>query len=171
MSDVFPALPVEVHPLSGPDEAVLAHGPCFGLVSVRLEFAAGSVGEARAGSTALALEMLERGTLRRDRGGLRRALDALGARLGVRVGRNGSAVALRALEEVLPEALALLEEVLLEPADDAEELADAVAEMDEALEAERVEPGAVVGRLLGPALWPGLPWAAPSDGTRASRAG
>lgn len=165
----FPVLPVTTQAIGG-DEAVLVTGACFGLATLRLEFAAGSVGEATSGTSHLALEMLERGTRTLDREDVRRRLDVLGARFGAWAGRTSCGIQVRALEEVWPETLALVEELLCQPADDEEELEDVVAELDESFEAMRVEPGAVAGRLLAPALWADSPWGKAPEGTRASRA-
>lgn len=163
--------PLQCKQLDGADEIVLSAGASFGVVAVRLSFGVGAGGEGPTGGlTSLAIDMLDRGTLRRNRGALNEALDQLGAAFDVQVTRTSTSIDLRVLEDDLDAALDLLLEIVSEPLDDAEELRRLRHEVSEDIENELDEPGGVVSRLLSRTMWPTDDWGRPIDGTRLDRA-
>jgi zinc protease len=154
-----------------PDALVLAEGPSFDVVHVRIVFDAGAMGDgARSGLTHLAFGMLDRGTRRRDRAAFNAALEDAGAMFGWTVGRTSTTLSVRVLREGLGPALALVQECLLEAADDAEEFAELRDEVREDVAITLQDPAGVASRLLGRALWGTTGAGAPVDGTVAGRA-
>ncbi len=164
-----PVLPIETRQ-AGVDEWVIASGPTFGLVDVRVMWPIGAASDGeRAGLTSLAWEMMEHGTRSRDRVDFHAALERLGATLSFRAYRQSAQLALRVLEPFLEAALDLVAEALLEPADDAEEFAELLEENEEAIEVSLESPEGAVGRWISPACWKEMPWSLPADGTAATR--
>lgn len=165
-----PTLPIVTEP-HGDDEWILASGATFGLVDLRVVWPVGTASDgANAGLTAVAWEMLERGTVQRDRVDFHAALERLGASLQFRAYRQSTQLALRVLEEYLDDALDLLAEALVSPRDDAEEFAELLQENEEAVDMALESPEGAVSRYVAHASWKEAPWSLPSDGTRATRA-
>ena len=91
--------------------------------------------------------MLDRGTRNRTAAELENAFKALGATVGVSAGDERFVISGRTLSRNLPATLALVEEMLLEPRWDEDELALARAAAGAQLAASRAEPGAMAGRV------------------------
>ncbi|MFT6398276.1 MAG: zinc protease [Bradymonadia bacterium] len=166
-----PALPIER--IDSEDAStVLASGPTFGIVTVRLLFLVGSAADGdRPGIAALAWEMSERGTSDLSRTAFHEALEATGAEWSMHVARRVTIVDLRVLREHLERALELVTDALLKPADAPEELAALIEEVDERVACDLEDPGRVVSRAVPVAMWDGTGWSIPIEGTRESREG
>jgi len=78
---------------------------------------------------------------------------------------SASGATLETRREHLDEALRLVAEVLREPAFPEDELKRRVAEVQAALKRSEENPETVAGRALGQALYPGHPYAHPTQGT------
>ena len=99
------------------------------------------------GTASLLARMLDRGTRNRTAAELENAFKALGATVGVSAGDERFVISGRTLSRNLPATLALVEEMLLEPRWDEDELALARAAAGAQLAASRAEPGAMAGRV------------------------
>lgn len=166
----MPALPVssEMH---GDDEFITSSGPTFGLVDVRIVWPVGATSDGEiAGLSAIAWEMLERGTTRRSRGDFHAAMERLGATASFRMLRQSAQFALRVLDAHLEEALELVAEAMLEPLDDPLEFSELLEESDEAVAISLESPEGGVSRWLSRASWSEAPWSLPVDGTAETRA-
>lgn len=162
--------PTVQHIMRDGDHVLLADGLCLGSVTLVVEWAAGGAADQeQAGAACLAMQMVERGTRRRSRQAFHEALDALGADFGVTVTRVRTRVTLSCLEAEFAEAVDLVLEALLEPADDPEELRELRAETGEGIELQLEEPSGALDRVLSRALWRDDPWGTPVDGTPRSR--
>lgn len=163
-------LEVEARPLAGEDGLVLAAGPSFGAVQVRLVFDGGAdVDGDVPGAANAAVAMMERGTSSLDREAFHEALELVGAQAHGSVRRDATVFSMRCLEEALPRALELFTQMLTSPADDPDELADAIDEIDDDAMLQLESPDGAVSRILPAVLWPGDAWSVPVDGTRGSR--
>ncbi len=163
-------LEVEARPLAGEDGLVLAAGPSFGAVQVRLVIEGGAdVDGDVPGAANVAVAMMERGTTSLDREAFHEALELVGAQAHGSVRRDATVFSMRCLEEALPRAMELFTQMLTAPADDADELADAIDEIDDDAMLQLESPDGAVSRVLPAVLWPGQPWSMPIDGTRGSR--
>ena len=170
MIPTVPELPIEVRAVEQ-DEWILAAGPTFGLVDVRIVWPVGaSTDGERAGLSALTWDMIERGTRERSRVEFHAALERLGASLHLRMHRQSAQVGLRVLEEYLEPALDLVAEALLSPADDAEEFDELLAETEEGIELSLESPDGAVSRWVPRASWSQAPWCHSIDGLAATRA-
>ena len=89
----------------------------------------------------------------------------MGGSLEADAGKDGVTVSLAVLKKDLALGLDLLAEVLREPAFPEEELTRRVAEVQAALKRSEENPETVAGRALGQALYPGHPYAHPTQGT------
>lgn len=137
-------------------------------VGVRILFPAGSVGdpEGMEGTAALVGAMLTEGTRSLSAEELNERLDRLGASLGVQVGHDFAEVDLFMLAETLPEALALLAEVVRSPAFPLAETERLRAETLDSLAARDDEPANVADDTLAAALYgPRHPYGIPSVGS------
>lgn len=165
-----PELAVRAEPLDT-DELVVADGPTFGLVDVRVVFPIGASGDGeRAGLAGLSWELCERGTERHDRSEFHAALEKLGAELSLRSHRQSSEVSLRVLREDLGPALELVGDALLNARDDAEELDELREETSEGIAVSLESPDGAVSRCVPGTVWTALPWSVPMDGTERTRA-
>lgn len=163
-------VPVRETQLAGDDRLVLASGPSFGAVQIRVVFDGGAdVDGDAAGAACAAVAMMERGTTSLDREAFHEALEQVGAQAHGGTRREATVFSMRCLEEALPQAMALLTDMLTAPADDPEELADALDEIGDDAMLQLESPDGAVARVLPTALWPGHTWAVPIDGTRGSR--
>jgi predicted Zn-dependent peptidase len=166
-----PRLPIAVTP-EDRDEWILAEGPTFGLVELRVVFDTGTGGDGEhAGLTALAWEMSARGTSTLDRGDFAEAMEHLGAEYSLGVRRDAAIVTLRVLEELLEPALDLLGDALTDALDDPDELADLLEETEESIQVALEEPDGLSARVTPGTLWDGAPWSFPADGHASTRDG
>ncbi len=164
------AMPVEARPLGDGDELIVSAGPAFELVTVRVVFTAGAtLDDGHPGATLAGWELLDRGTHRRGRPGFHAAIEHLGARFGLATYRSSAVVEINVLSQFLEPALDLVAEALLEPADDQDELASLLDEIDDGATADLEDPAGVAARLIERVLWARGPWGVPVDGTRRSR--
>ena len=99
------------------------------------------------GTAGLLARMLDRGTRNRTAAELENAFKALGAAVGVEARDERFVISGRTLSRNLDATLALVEEMLLEPRWDEDELALARAAAEAQLAASRAEPGAMAGRV------------------------
>ncbi|HSG48246.1 MAG TPA: pitrilysin family protein, partial [Longimicrobiales bacterium] len=99
--------------------------------------------EERAGIAVLAGDALEGGTLRRSGVALAEALENVGADLDVGTGWNATTVSLSCLADRLPEALALLGEMVLEPAFPEDEVARMRGQQLARIQQRGMDPGAL----------------------------
>lgn len=166
-----PELPVTTEAVDG-DHVVLASGPAFGLVDVRLVFADGAGGDAdRAGLAAIAWDLCERGAGRRDRIAFHEALELHGADLRLRTHRQSSELTLRVLEEHLPATLDLVADALIDAHDSPDDLDDLREETAEGVAVSIESPDGAASRCVPAAVWTEAPWNVPMDGTDATRDG
>ncbi|MFZ7096304.1 M16 family metallopeptidase [Luteimonas dalianensis] len=99
------------------------------------------------GTAGLLARMLDRGTRNRTAAEMENAFKALGAAVGVEARDERFVISGRTLSRNLDATLALVEEMLLEPRWDEDELALARAAAEAQLAASRAEPGAMAGRV------------------------
>ncbi|MDT8342183.1 MAG: insulinase family protein, partial [Longimicrobiales bacterium] len=127
---------------------------------------------ARAGTAVLAGDALEGGTRRRSGIELAEAFERLGAELEVGTGWNATTVSASCLAERLPEVLALLAEVVREPAFPEDEVARVRAQQLARVRQRAMDPGALASdRTLAEVYAPGEPYGRGLQGTPASLAG
>jgi zinc protease len=108
-----------------------------------------------AGAVALMADVMERGAGARDALALARAVEEIGADLGVGAGMDSVSVELSGLSEDTDTLFDLLADVALRPRFDAPEVARARAETLAGLEQEQDDPGALLGRQLAQTLYDG----------------
>jgi zinc protease len=149
-------------------ELVLAQRSGSGIAAVRLlvEAGAASDGVAKAGLAALTSSMLLEGTGKRSGVEVAQEAERLGASLGASAGLDMASVQLTTLLDNLGASLALLADVVINPAFRDQELARVKAEYLAAIAQEKTDPASLAMRLLPPLLYgPGHPYAAPFTGT------
>jgi len=149
---------------------LVAERSAIPIVSVSVYLRAGSAFDPpeAPGLASLTADLLTRGTARRSGPELDRAIEFVGGSLEAEAGKDGVTVSLAVLKKDLALGLNLLAEVLREPAFPEDELTRRVAEVQAALKRSEENPEAVAGRELGQALYPGHPYAHPTQGTIAS---
>jgi zinc protease len=167
------AVPVSAAPIA--QREVLGNGmtllvaerSAIPIVSVSVYLRAGSAFDppGAPGVASLTADLLTRGTARRKGPELDRAIEFVGGSLEADAGKDGVTVSLAVLKKDLALGLDLLAEVLREPAFPEEELTRRVAEVQAALKRSEENPETVAGRALGQALYPGHPYAHPTQGT------
>jgi zinc protease len=108
-----------------------------------------------AGVVALMADVMERGAGSRDALTLARAVEEMGADLGVGAGMDSVSVDLSGLSDDSDALFDLLADVALRPRFDAGEVARARAETLAGLEQEKDDPGALLGRQLSQTLYDG----------------
>src|SRR3972149_437534 len=146
---------------------LVAERSAIPIVSVSVYLRAGSAFSPRGapGAAAPPADLLTRGTARRPGPELDRAIEFVGGSLEADAGKDGVTVSLAVLKKDLALGLDLLAEVLREPAFPEDELKRRVAEVQAALKRSEENPETVAGRALGQALYPGHPYAHPTQGT------
>lgn len=139
------------------------------LFHARLSVAAGASEDPR-GKTGLAqfvVELLRRGTGRRDAHGVDELIEGMGAHLGAEVAMDEAALSLTVPAELSAVALDALLEVALEPAFAEEEVAAARRRAVASLQSDLDEPGSVAGRaLVTLGYGPAHPYGHPAQGFR-----
>jgi len=167
----IPELSLYASKLPEEDTWVASEGPSFGVVYVRVVFAAGThLDGLSPGVAHAALGMLERGTTLRDREAFHRALDLTGASCSFSAQRRHTVVSFRVLHAQLDRVLALISEAIVHPLDDEEELQELLEETDEDLLRSLEDPESALHLFTPTALWPGHTWRLSREGTRADRA-
>ncbi|HKX77026.1 MAG TPA: pitrilysin family protein [Novosphingobium sp.] len=152
--------------LSNGIPVALARRNAIPKVVISIEFGAGFAADSMAtpGTQAMMLDMLDEGTATRSATRIAEEQERLGA--SIRIGGNldTSSVAMSALTANLAPSLALMADLVRNPAFAPGEVArireQQLAELSQVL----AEPGALAGRELGTAIHAGHPYAQPSDG-------
>jgi len=168
MSDVLlPLHQVEEEPSGLTLVAIQKRG--LPLFHARLSVAAGASEDPR-GKTGLAqftVELLRRGTQRRDAHGVDELIEGMGAHLGAEVAMDEAALSLTVPAELSAAALDALLEVSLEPSFLEEEVAAARRRSVASLQSDLDEPGSVAGRaLVTLGYGPAHPYGHPAHGFR-----
>lgn len=159
--------------------SVLANGlalrvaclPRLPLVAVALVLPAGEsmLGDAHAGHAILAGDALEGGTSARTGSDLAEALEGLGAALRVSVGWDATTVSLTSLADRWEKALALLTEVVLQPAFPHDEVVRVREQQLARLRQRAMDPASLANDRSAELLHaPGVPYGRPARGTLAS---
>ena len=129
----------------------------------------GELDDSRAGLALLAGESLDGGTRGRSAGELALALESIGATLQLSVGWDATTASLSCLAERLPEALALLAEVVREPGHPASEVERTRDQLLARIRQRSMDPGALAGDWTARLLYAdGVPYGRPLGGTVAS---
>jgi zinc protease len=106
----------------------------------------------------LTARMLDEGTLRRSAGEVAIAAANMGGQLGVGAGDDETSASLEVLSESGPAAVALLAEVLTQPAFSATEFERVRQDSARGLAVARTQPQALAGEAFRRALYPGHPY-------------
>ncbi|MEL7304847.1 MAG: pitrilysin family protein [Myxococcota bacterium] len=149
-------------------EVVLATRSVVPEVSVVLQFDAGFAADAgdKLGLASFTLDMLDEGTESRDALGIARELEVLGASLFSGSTLDTSQVGVSALNTTLGDAVAILADVVQNPAFAERELVRIRKQRLESIAKEMVEPVALALRFLPPLIYgEGHPYAIPFRGT------
>ncbi len=137
------------------------------LVTIQLLIKAGTLVEPRGkeGLANLAASLLLSGTKTRSATQIAGMLDFMGAKLSAAGGEDFAAISLLVLKKDLPQALELLQDVLLNPQFAPEEMKRKVAQYQAALESEKDEPMVVASRAFASKLFGPFPYGHPVLGT------
>ena len=149
MSDVsLPPLLIEQEPSGFTLVAVQKRG--LPLFHARLSVPAGASEDPRgkSGLAQFTIELLRRGTQRRDAAGVDDLIEGMGAHLGADVAMDEAALSLTVPAELSTAALDALLEVALEPAFVEEEVSSARRRAVASLQSDLDEPGSVAGRAV-----------------------
>jgi zinc protease len=123
----------------------------------------------RAGHAVLTGDALEGGTLERSGSELAEALEGIGAALHVAVGWDSTAVSLTCLADRWEDAVALLAEVVLQPAFPEEEVARVREQQLARLRQRAMDPGSMANDRAAELIHaPGIPYGRPAVGDLAS---
>lgn len=155
----FPA--VERATLSNGIPVALARRTTIPKVSMAITFDAGLAadGAARAGVQPMMISLLDEGTATRDAIAIAKAQERLGAKIGGGASLDTSSVSLTALTANLRPSLALLADVVRNPAFNAGDVARVKAQRLAAIAQAQASPGSIAGRALGPLVFgPGHPY-------------
>jgi zinc protease len=167
----FPA--IERHRLSNGLPVVLAHRPGVPVVRVSVLFDAGYAADhgRRPGTASFTMAMLDEGTKSLGALAIADRAESLGADLGSGSSLDTSFAAVSALAERLDESIALLADVVRNPAFPPDEIERVRKEWIAAIGREKSSPDALASRLLPPLMYgEGHPYAIPftGSGTEAS---
>ncbi len=137
--------PVETRPLEGGLPLRVARLPRLPVVATMLVIPAGEavLDERHAGHAVLTATALEGGTLRRSGTDLAEALEGIGASLHASAGWDATTVSLTCLADRLEEAMALLAEVVLEPAFPEQEVARIREQQLARIKQREMDPGSL----------------------------
>ena len=137
------------------------------LVSARLNFDAGSANDpaGRPGVASMTAALLTQGTASRTAPEIATALEQLGAEVGAGSGPDFTNVYANAPKDVFDEALALMADVVRNPAFAAEELERQQSQTLDGLRVALSQPGAVASQSVGRVIYGDAPYAAPGGGT------
>jgi zinc protease len=167
----FPA--IERHRLSNGLPVVLAHRPGVPVVRVSLLFDAGYAADQgrRPGTASFSMAMLDEGTKSLGALAIADRAESLGADLATGSSLDTSSASVSALAERLDDSVALLADIVRNPAFPPEEIERVRKEWIAAIGREKSSPDALASRLLPPLLYgEGHPYAIPftGSGTEAS---
>ena len=161
----FPA--VERARLSNGVEVVYAHSATVPITRVAVEFDAGYAADRadRLGAHSLMLNLMEEGTASRDATRLAEEQEALGASINVGASTDRSSASLTAVTTNLRPSLALLADVVRNPAFAPGEIERLRAQRLATIANERTSPNAIAARALPPLLYgPDSPYGRPLSG-------
>ncbi|WP_338769738.1 pitrilysin family protein [Massilia sp. METH4] len=165
----FPAM--QKATLSNGLKVVLLERHSAPIVNVALAIDAGTAADTpeKAGLASLTLELLDKGTKRRDAYQMSDALESLGARLSTGTGSDMSLVRLQATSANLAPSLALLAEAALSPAFPTDQFALAKQRRLAGIAQEKAQPNALALRTLPALLYgAGSSYALPASGFESS---
>jgi len=137
------------------------------LVRVNLLIKGGVLGDpqGKAGLANLTALLLTQGTKNRTASEIAREVDFLGARLGASGSDDYTSVGLTVLKKDLEPGLKLLQDILLNPAFDKDEIKRKVSQLQASFQTDQDEPGIVAARAFQRRLFGPHPYAHPPKGT------
>ncbi len=148
---------------------LLARRHAVPVVNVELMFRGGFASDAsagRPGRAAFAMDMLDEGTAALDSLAIARRLEQLGAQLSARAALDVSTVSLSALKERMAPSLAMLADVVQQPAFRSADIERLRRQWLAGIAQEKARPAGLALRILPPLLYgSGHPYAAPFSGT------
>jgi predicted Zn-dependent peptidase len=162
----FPA--IQRGKLANGIEVILAERHETPIVNLQLLFDAGYAADQghKLGTSSFAMGMLDEGTRTRSALDIAREAEGLGASLGAGSGLDSSSVSLSALKDQLAPSLALMADVVRNPAFDAGEFARVQAQWIAQIAQEKTQPSSLALRTLPPLLYgAGHAYAMPFTGT------
>lgn len=162
-----PPVPVE-RKLGNGAQVLVVENHAVPLVAVEIMIESGVDREPldRHGLSSFVAQMLLEGTTTRSSLELEIARERLAARLSSNSGFETTTLHLNALKDTLPDALALMSDVLLNPAFKAEDVERVRGLLLTSLAAKKGSPGALARDDFARAIWgDGNPWGLPSGGT------
>lgn len=137
------------------------------LVSARLSFDAGSAEdpEGKAGVASLTAALLTQGTADKSAPEIATEIEQLGAVVGAGSGVDFSNVYANAPADVFPQAIALMADLVRNPAFAGEELERQQAQTLDGLRVALSQPGTIASQSVARVIYGGAPYGAPSSGT------
>jgi zinc protease len=165
---VEPATPaVAERRLSNGMRILIARKPGLPLVSARLSFEAGSSDDpsGKAGVASFTAALLDQGTATRSAPEIATEVERLGATVGAGAGSDFTNVFASSPSNVFPQTLALMADVVRNPAFAAEELDRAKTLALNGLRVQLSQPGPVAGLAAARAVYGDAPYAVPGSGT------
>jgi zinc protease len=149
---------------------IVARSSDLPLVTADLTFRTGAWADPQglAGASAMTAGMLTEGTRTRSAQQIASQIEALGATLASGAGQEATSVTLSAMPDKLPQAMAIMADVAINPAFAPEELD---RQRDQALDNLRVayqEPGQLAGFVAAPVIFAGTPFGHVASGTPGS---
>jgi zinc protease len=137
------------------------------LVSARLNIDAGASDDpaGKAGTATLTASMLTQGTRTRSAPEIATAIEQLGASVGAGAGVDFSNVYANAPADVFPQAVALMADLVKNPAFAAEELERQQAQTLDGLRVALSQPGSIASQAVGRVVYGDAPYGAPNLGT------
>ena len=166
--EVAPATPaVADFRLSNGLRVLVAPTDGLPLVSARLGFKAGSSDDpaAKAGVAALTASLLTQGTKTRTAPEIATQIEQLGAAVGAAAGVDFSNVYANAPANAFPATVALMADLVKNPAFAGEELERQQAQTLDGLRVALSQPGAIAGMTVGRVIYGDAPYGAPGSGT------
>ena len=144
--------------------------PGLPLVSARLGFDAGSAdnGAGKAGLAALTADLLTQGTRTRTAPEIAAQIEGLGATIGAGAGADFTNIYTNAPADVFPQAVALMADLVRNPAFTAEELERQRTQALDGLKVTLSTPGPVASQAAARVIYGDAPYGAPARGTPAS---
>jgi zinc protease len=143
------------------------------LVSARLSFDAGIADEAagKAGAASLTANLLTQGTTSRSAPEIATEIEQLGADVGAGAGADFTNIYANAPSNVFPQTLALMADLVRNPAFADEELERQRTQTLDSLKVALSTPGQVLGQAIGRVVYGGAPYGSPASGTVTSLEG
>jgi zinc protease len=169
---VDPATPVVAERrLANGMRVLIAPKPGLPLVSARLSFEAGTADDAAGGKAGVAnftASLLTQGTRSRTAPEIATEIERLGANIGAGAGVDFTTVFASSPANVFPQTMALMADVVRNPAFTAEDLDREKTQTLDGLRVQLSQPGPVAGLAAARAVYGEAPYAVPGSGTPAS---